>query len=108
MSDPVARRIDNALWGAFIGDALAMPVHWFYSQENIRKQFPGGLDRYYPAPHPHPDAFMLGMTYQPDVEKARSLGRPCDILHQNSASIAPATVSSAFPWITGRASMATW
>jgi ADP-ribosylglycohydrolase len=84
MNSSVARRIENALWGAFIGDALAMPVHWFYSPENIRKQFPAGLDRYYPAPHPHPDAFMLGMSYQPDVEKARSLGRPYDILHQNA------------------------
>ncbi|MDL0432753.1 ADP-ribosylglycohydrolase family protein [Marinobacter sp. TBZ242] len=84
MSHSVVQRIENALWGAFIGDALAMPVHWFYSPENIRKQFPGGIDRYYPAPHPHPDAFMLGMGYQPDVEKARAAGRNYDILHQHA------------------------
>jgi len=84
MSNSVARRIENALWGAFIGDALAMPAHWFYSRENIQKQFPAGMDQYYSAPHPHPDAFMLGMTYQPDVENARTLGRPYDILHQNA------------------------
>ncbi|ERS81027.1 hypothetical protein Q672_06860 [Marinobacter sp. EVN1] len=84
MSKSVIRRIENALWGAFIGDALAMPAHWFYSRERIREQFPGGIDQYYPAPHPHPDAFMLGMTYQPDVAKAESLGRPYDILHQNA------------------------
>lgn len=84
MSHSIVQRIENALWGAFIGDALAMPVHWFYSPENIRKQFPVGIDRYYAAPHPHPDAFMLGMGYQPDVEKARSLGRHYDILHQHA------------------------
>ncbi len=84
MNNPVARRIENALWGAFIGDALAMPVHWFYSPERIREQFPGGIDRYFPAPHPHPDAFMLGMTYQPDLEKAEASGRPYDILHQHA------------------------
>lgn len=84
MNQPFARRVENALWGAFIGDALAMPVHWFYSPETIRKQFPGGIDRYYAAPHPHPDAFMLGMGYQPDVEKARAAGRDYDILHQHA------------------------
>ncbi|MDX1588297.1 MAG: ADP-ribosylglycohydrolase family protein [Oleiphilaceae bacterium] len=84
MSKPVTQRIENALWGAFIGDALAMPVHWFYSAERIREHFPQGLDRYYPAPHPHPDAFMLGMAYRPNVEKARSLGRPYDILHDHA------------------------
>ncbi|MDF0751535.1 ADP-ribosylglycohydrolase family protein [Marinobacter sp. 71-i] len=84
MSHSIVRRIENALWGAFIGDALAMPVHWFYSPENIRKQFPEGINRYYPAPHPHPDAFMLGMSYQPNVEKARAAGRNYDILHQHA------------------------
>lgn len=27
MSHSVVQRIENALWGAFIGNALAMPVH---------------------------------------------------------------------------------
>ncbi|MBC54797.1 MAG: ADP-ribosylation protein [Gammaproteobacteria bacterium] len=84
MNDPIARRIENALWGAFIGDALAMPVHWFYSTEHIREQFPDGVYRYFAAPHPHPDAFMLGMSYQPDVEKAKACGRGYDILHQHA------------------------
>ena len=84
MSPVFAQRVENALWGAFIGDALAMPVHWFYSQGTIRQQFPSGVDRYYGAPHPHPDAFMLGMSYQPDVEKAKAAGRDYDILHQHA------------------------
>ena len=84
MSTSVARRIENALWGLFIGDAMAMPVHWFYSTERIRECFPEGIDRYYPAPHPHPDAFMLGMSYQPDVERAKALNRPYDILHEHA------------------------
>lgn len=36
------QRIQNALWGLFIGDALAMPVHWYYNPENIKKDFAGG------------------------------------------------------------------
>ena len=83
MSQTSIQRIENALWGTFIGDALAMPAHWFYSPRHLRKSFPEGIDRYYPAPHPHPDAFMLGMGYEPDVGNASAAGRPYDILHQH-------------------------
>jgi predicted peptidase len=27
------QRIQNALWGLFAGDALAMPAHWFYKYD---------------------------------------------------------------------------
>ena len=74
--DDRARRMRNALWGLFIGDALAMPAHWFYSIENIKRVFDGGLKDYEAAPHPHPESFMVGMTYRPDVENAKRLERP--------------------------------
>jgi len=32
------RRLQNALWGLFIGDALAMPAHWYYELENVQKK----------------------------------------------------------------------
>ena len=51
MSDR-SNRIRNALWGLFAGDALAMPVHWFYGLENIGKTFDGGIKNYEAAPHP--------------------------------------------------------
>ncbi|MFO1069017.1 MAG: ADP-ribosylglycohydrolase family protein [Geminicoccaceae bacterium] len=75
------RRIENALWGLFIGDALAMPVHWYYDPANIEADFPGGVRGYEAARHPHPEAFMLGRPYRPDVASAQALGRPYDILH---------------------------
>lgn len=78
------RRMRNALWGLFIGDALAMPAHWFYSLENIRRHFDGGIRGYEPPPHPHPESFMVGMTYHPDVETANRLGRRYDILHAHT------------------------
>jgi ADP-ribosyl-[dinitrogen reductase] hydrolase len=82
--DDRARRMRNALWGLFIGDALAMPAHWFYSIENIKRVFDGGLTGFEPAPHPHPESFMVGMTYRPDVENAKRLERPFDILHDHA------------------------
>ena len=84
ISDLRRRRLKNALWGLFIGDALAMPAHWYYNIENIPKAFNGGIRGYVDPPHPHPDSFMVGMSYEPDVENAKRLGRPYDILHEHA------------------------
>ncbi len=78
------QRIRNALWGLFIGDALAMPAHWYYRVENIQRDFNGGVTGYVDPPHPHPEAFMVGMAYRPDVEKAHALDRAFDILHEHA------------------------
>ena len=78
-----SQRIQNALWGLFIGDALAMPVHWYYNPENIKKDFAGAVTTYESPKHPHPESFMVGMGYHPDVETADRLGRPYDILHEH-------------------------
>lgn len=32
-------RIRSALWGLFIGDALAMPAHWYYSLHQLKQDF---------------------------------------------------------------------
>ncbi|MGF1451390.1 MAG: ADP-ribosylglycohydrolase family protein [Opitutales bacterium] len=83
-NDQRRRRIENALWGYFIADALAMPAHWFYNRENLRRTFDGGITGFADAPHPHPESFMVGMSYEPDVAKADALGRPYDILHEHA------------------------
>lgn len=62
------QRTRNALWGLFIGDALAMPAHWYYNLDNIQKDFSGGIRNYQNALHPHPESFMVGMTYFPNTE----------------------------------------
>jgi ADP-ribosyl-[dinitrogen reductase] hydrolase len=43
-------RIGGALWGMFIGDALAMPTHWFYGGENQVKRTYGGQIQGYTKP----------------------------------------------------------
>ncbi|MBC2600312.1 ADP-ribosylglycohydrolase family protein [Puniceicoccus vermicola] len=77
-------RTSGALWGMFVADSLAMPAHWFYSIESLKDQFNGGLTGYEDAPHPHPESFMVGMEYQPDVEQAQRCGRDYDILGRHS------------------------
>ena len=77
-------RIKNALWGAFIADAMAMPAHWYYKRKYIREGFDGGIRHYEDAPHPHPESFMVGNGYFPDIEKAKALGLPFDISHEHT------------------------
>ena len=79
-----SRRLQNALWGLFIGDALAMPAHWYYDIDNITDVFDGGVKRYENPPHPHSESFMVGMGYHPDAQTAKRLGRSYDILHEHA------------------------
>lgn len=52
-----AERMRGALWGMFIGDALAMPVHWYYSISTLWQDF--GQIRDYQAPKAHhPNSIM--------------------------------------------------
>lgn len=76
-------RLRNALWGVFIADAIAMPVHWYYRRKYIKEGFDGGITKYEDAPHPHPESFMVGMSYHPNIVKAKELGRPFDIVHKH-------------------------
>lgn len=72
------KRVENALWGLYIADALAMPAHWYYKLDYLKKAF-GVITGYNDAPHPHPESFMVGNAYHPNVEKAQAMGRPFDI-----------------------------
>jgi hypothetical protein len=33
------------MWGMYIGDALAMPVHWYYDTNQLRRDF-GQIAKY--------------------------------------------------------------
>jgi len=83
-NDGKAQRIANALWGMFCGDSLAMPAHWFYSVDTLRETFDGGITGFEAPPHPHPESFMVGADYSPDVESANRHARAYDILHENA------------------------
>lgn len=52
-----AERMRGALWGMFVGDALAMPVHWYYNIAALWQDF--GQIRDYQAPKAHhPNSIM--------------------------------------------------
>lgn len=52
-----ADRLRGLLWGAFVGDALAMPVHWYYNIAALWQDF--GESRDYQEPKDmHPNSIM--------------------------------------------------
>lgn len=57
MTEP-RERARAALKALFVGDALAMPVHWYYRPADIVRQFPGGVQDFHDAPAFHPSSIM--------------------------------------------------
>eukprot|EP00276_Gloeochaete_wittrockiana_P009430 CAMPEP_0184660274 /NCGR_PEP_ID=MMETSP0308-20130426/33250_1 /TAXON_ID=38269 /ORGANISM="Gloeochaete witrockiana, Strain SAG 46.84" /LENGTH=410 /DNA_ID=CAMNT_0027100741 /DNA_START=40 /DNA_END=1272 /DNA_ORIENTATION=- len=50
-------RIMGAFWGLFIGDALAMPAHWYYDTSALRRDF-GTIRDYVNPSQYHPDSIL--------------------------------------------------
>ena len=64
------------IWGTFIGDAHAMPVHWYYDRAALHRDY--GVVRDYVAPrNPHPDSILWRSEYTPLNERG-------DILHEQA------------------------
>ena len=56
--DQSRQRARAALQSFFTGDALSMPVHWFYNPLDIQRAFPGGIQKMEAAPATHPSSIM--------------------------------------------------
>lgn len=69
-------RISGALFGMFIGDALAMPVHWYYDTTALIRDYGEVADFLQPI-NPHPDSILWRSAYSPPSSKA-------DILHEQA------------------------
>ncbi|KAF6262383.1 ADP-ribosylglycohydrolase-domain-containing protein [Scenedesmus sp. NREL 46B-D3] len=50
-------RMRGALWGIFIADALSMPVHWYYSVTDLKRDF-GEITDYQAPKARHPSSIM--------------------------------------------------
>lgn len=69
-------RLQGALWGMFIGDALAMPVHWYYDTQALVRDY-GTVRDYLQPRNPHPDSILWRSSYTPPDSSA-------DILHDQA------------------------
>jgi ADP-ribosylglycohydrolase len=67
----------GSLTGLFIGDALAMPAHWYYQRAALRRDY-GRIDDYQAPRNPHPDSILWRSHYTP-------LNRRGEILHDQAA-----------------------
>jgi ADP-ribosyl-[dinitrogen reductase] hydrolase len=50
-------RAIGCLWGMFVGDALAMPVHWYYDRSRIKQDF-GKITQYEAPKASFPESIM--------------------------------------------------
>ena len=66
----------QALEGALVADALAMPVHWYYDRIALKRDY-GLVDHYLPPHNPHPDSILHRCSYTPEFPVA-------DILHDQA------------------------
>lgn len=69
-------RLQNALLGALVADAVSMPVHWYYDIAALDCDY-GPLDDYRSARNPHPDSILRRSSYTPRTPEA-------DILHDQA------------------------
>jgi ADP-ribosylglycohydrolase len=69
-------RLRGALLGMFIGDALAMPVHWYYNTRALINDY-GKVTDYLRPRNPHPDSILWRSSYSPPPGTA-------DILHDQA------------------------
>ncbi len=68
--------VAGVVWGSFIGDALAMPVHWYYDRAAMHHDY--GVVRNYLEPRrPHAGSILWRSNYTPLNERG-------DILHEQA------------------------
>jgi hypothetical protein len=67
--------LEGGLWGIFIGDALAHPIHWYYSLDLLKEHY-GFVDTYITARSDvqHPDSWKYYNNLKVEFE-------PFDIFH---------------------------
>lgn len=58
--------------GSLVADALAMPGHWYYDREALRRDY-GTLDHYQKPRNPHPDSILHRSSYRAVNERGEIL-----------------------------------
>jgi ADP-ribosyl-[dinitrogen reductase] hydrolase len=63
MSDTTNSKLRGAITGLCIGDALAMPVHWYYNRRALLEDY-GWVTNYQAPRNPHPDSIFWRSKYE--------------------------------------------
>ena len=62
MSELIQTKIRGTLFGLCIGDALAMPVHWYYNRKALEEDY-GHVTNFLAPRNPHPDSILWRSNY---------------------------------------------
>jgi ADP-ribosylglycohydrolase len=63
MNDRTHTKTSDTLLGLWIGDALAMPVHWYYNRQTLHRDY-GWVTDYMAPRNPHPDSILWRSSYE--------------------------------------------
>jgi ADP-ribosylglycohydrolase len=77
-------RVAGSLYGWLVGDALAMPGHWFYSPSKLRVDY-GEITEMMAPKQTHAESMLQGMSYDGTI----------DILHDKAIYYEGATAAAA-------------
>jgi ADP-ribosyl-[dinitrogen reductase] hydrolase len=72
MTNPIQDRSHGTLYGLCIGDALAMPVHWYYNLQALENDY-GRVADYLAPRNPHPDSILWRSSYAAPNSKGEIL-----------------------------------
>lgn len=65
-------RLGGLRWGLYIGDALAMPVHWYYNTDALARDY-GRVTEYLPPRDYHPDSILWRSSYRAENPRGEIL-----------------------------------
>jgi len=72
MTNPIQVKSRGSLYGLCIGDALAMPVHWYYNRQALIRDY-GRVTDYLAPRNPHPDSILWRSSYKAPNSKGEIL-----------------------------------
>ena len=72
MADIDSEKTSGTLSGMCIGDALAMPVHWYYNRQALYEDY-GRVTSYLAPRNPHPDSILWRSRYTAPNERGEIL-----------------------------------
>lgn len=67
MTALIKERVKGSLLGWVVGDALAVPGHWYYSPAKLRADY-GEIDSMVSALPTHPESMVQGMSYEGTID----------------------------------------
>ncbi len=87
-----ADRIAGALWGIFIGDALAMPAHWYYDVEALQEDY-GTITGYVAPRVNHATNYIMADHWKQNKHRVRELvGK---VIHKGNGPYGPTGLRTA-------------